>query len=242
VSGSARVVGSGAQPEAANLPKRAGIFVTGTDTGVGKTRIAAALLRALAGAGVRAVGMKPVAAGTDPPAGINGDVSALRAAGSVDAPLADCNPYAFADPIAPHLAAAAAGVHIAMPTIVAAAGRLRARADVLVVEGAGGALVPFDGTLDMLDIATALQLPVLLVVGMRLGCLNHALLTALAVQRRGLVLGGWIANELPPGMPLAQQNADALADRLGCAPLLVVGAGERPDFDAAKLAMLGFVA
>jgi dethiobiotin synthetase len=229
-------------PRAANWGRHAGIFVTGTDTGVGKTRIATALLRALAGAGVRAVGMKPVAAGFEPPANINGDVIALRAAGNVDVPLEDCNPYAFADAVAPHLAAAAAGIDIAMPAIVAAAGRLRARADRLVVEGAGGALVPLDGTRDMLDIAVALELPVLLVVGMRLGCLSHALLTALALQRRGLVLAGWIANELPPGMALAQQNVEALAERLGCAPVVVVGPGERPVFGAAQLAMLGFVA
>jgi dethiobiotin synthetase len=225
-------------PRAANWGRHAGIFVTGTDTGVGKTRIATALLRALAGAGVRAVGMKPVAAGFEPPANINGDVIALRAAGNVDVPLDDCNPYAFADAVAPHLAAA--GIDIAMPAIVAAAGRLRARADKLVVEGAGGALVPLDGTRDMLDIAVALELPVLLVVGMRLGCLSHALLTALALQRRGLVLAGWIANELPPGMALAQQNVEALAERLGCAPVAVVGPGERPVFGAAQLAMLGF--
>jgi dethiobiotin synthetase len=184
--------------------------------------------------------MKPVAAGFEPPANINGDVIALRAAGNVDVPLEDCNPYAFADAVAPHLAAAAAGIDIAMPAIVAAARRLRARADRLVVEGAGGALVPLDGTRDMLDIAVALELPVLLVVGMRLGCLSHALLTALALQRRGLVLAGWIANELPPGMALAQQNVEALAERLGCAPVVVVGPGERPVFGAAQLAMLGF--
>jgi dethiobiotin synthetase len=225
-------------PRAANWGRHAGIFVTGTDTGVGKTRIATALLRALAGAGVRVVGMKPVAAGFEPPANINGDVTALRAAGNIDVPLEDCNPYAFADAVAPHLAAA--GIDIAMPAIVAAAGRLRARADKLVVEGAGGALVPLDGTRDMLDIAVALELPVLLVVGMRLGCLSHALLTALALQRRGLVLAGWIANELPPGMALAQQNVEALAERLGCAPVAVVGPGERPVFGAAQLAMLGF--
>jgi dethiobiotin synthetase len=186
--------------------------------------------------------MKPVAAGFEPPANINGDVTALRAAGNIDVPLEDCNPYAFADAVAPHLAAAAAGIDIAMPAIVAAAGRLRSRADKLVVEGAGGALVPLDATRDMLDIAVALQLPVLLVVGMRLGCLSHALLTALALQRRGLVLAGWIGNELPPGMPRAQQNVEALAERLGCAPVVVVGPGERPVFGAAQLALLGLVA
>lgn len=217
-----------------------GVFVTGTDTGVGKTWIATALLRALAGAGLRAAGMKPVAAGFEPGTTANGDVVALRAAGNVDVPQDDCNPYAFAAAVAPHLAAAGCGVAIEMPRIVDAFERLRLRTDALVVEGAGGALVPIDAQCDMLDVAAALRLPVLLVVGMRLGCLNHALLTALAVRRRGLVLAGWIANELPPAMPLAAQNVDALAARLGCAPIAVAGTGERRIFDAGRLAMLGF--
>jgi len=216
-----------------------GVFVTGTDTGVGKTWIATALLRALAGAGVRAAGMKPVAAGFEPGSNVNGDVIALRAAGNVVTAPEDDNPYAFADAVAPHLAAHAAGVTIALPRIVAAYGRLCARADAVVVEGAGGALVPLDGERDMLDIAVALRLPVLLVVGMRLGCLNHALLTALALQRRGLVLAGWVANALPPRMPLAGGNIDTLTMRLGCAPVAVVARGARDVFDASRLAMLG---
>jgi dethiobiotin synthetase len=217
-----------------------GVFVTGTDTGVGKTRVAVALLRTLAGAGVRAVGMKPVAAGFEPGSGANADVLALREAGNVDAPAADRNPYGFADPVAPHLAAEAAGASIVMGDIVAAGERLRRVADALIVEGAGGALVPLDARHDMLDVAAALELPVLLVVGMRLGCLNHALLTELAVRRRGLVLCGWVANHLPPGMPLAERNVDALTQRLGLAPLGVVAPGTTPAFDVAALAALGF--
>jgi dethiobiotin synthetase len=217
-----------------------GVFVTGTDTGVGKTWVSQALLRALAAGGMRAVGMKPVAAGFEPGSSVNADVLALRAAGNVVAAAADDNPYAFPDPVAPHLAATAAGETIAMAKIAGAYARLRAQADAIVVEGAGGALVPLDDGRDMLDIALTLQLPVLLVVGMRLGCLNHALLTALALQRRGLALAGWIANELPPGMALAAQNIDTLARRLGCAPLAVAAPGARPVFDAARLAMLGF--
>lgn len=220
--------------------KAKAVFITGTDTGVGKTLVAVALLRALAGAGFRAVGMKPVAAGFARATNLNEDVLALRGAANVDAPLRDVNPYAFADAIAPHVAAAAAGMSIEMPRIAEACARLRATADVLVVEGAGGALVPIDRKHDMLDIAAACELPVLLVVGMRLGCLNHALLAALAVQRRGLVLAGWIANELPPGMPFVQQNVEALIERLGCAPLVVIDPGARPVFDAGQLATLGF--
>ena len=217
-----------------------GVFVTGTDTGVGKTWIATALLRGLVSEGFRAVGMKPVAAGFEPGSNVNGDVIALRAAGNVVAAPGDDNPYAFADAVAPHLAAATADVTIAMPRIVGACARLRSHADALVVEGAGGALVPLDGQRDMLDIPAALGLPVLLVVGMRLGCLNHALLTALALQTRGLVLAGWIANELPPGMTRVTKNIDTLAERLGCRPVTVVAPGARPVFDAARLAMLGF--
>ena len=146
-----------------------GIFVTGTDTGVGKTRVATALLRAFVAAGGRAVGMKPVAAGVDPAAALNADVAALVAAGNVQAPLADVNPFAFAPAIAPHVAATAAGRAIDLDRIAAAYASLARRADLVVVEGAGGALVPLDEQRDMLDIASRLGLPVLLVVGMRLG-------------------------------------------------------------------------
>ena len=193
-----------------------GLFVTGTDTGVGKTVVAVTLLQSLAAAGVRCVGMKPVAAGFDID-GVNGDVRALDEAGNVRAPAADRNPYAFAAAVAPHLAAAASAATIDLAVIGAAAGRLAASADALIVEGAGGALVPLDGRHDMLDIAATLELPVLLVVGMRLGCLNHALLSALAIRRRGLELRGWIANRLPPPMDLGEGNIRALEQRLGAA-------------------------
>ncbi|HJU21347.1 MAG TPA: dethiobiotin synthase [Casimicrobiaceae bacterium] len=216
------------------------LFVTGTDTDVGKTHVAVALLRGLVNGGFRAAGMKPVAAGFAHGEDVNPDVAALRAASNVDAPIGDVNPYVFADPVAPHLAAEASGVAIRLPVIVEAFERLRARADALVVEGAGGALVPLDRAQDMLDIAAALKLPVLLVVGMRLGCLNHALLTALAVQRRGLALAGWIANELPPGMPLLGDNIRTLTARLGTAPIDVVEAGHVPVFDPSRLSTLGF--
>jgi dethiobiotin synthetase len=216
------------------------VFVTGTDTGVGKTRVAAALLRALAAAGWRAVGMKPVAAGFEPGSAINADVAELQRAGSVDAPAADRNPYAFAAAVAPHLAASAAGRPIELARIVAAFERLRARADAVVVEGAGGVLVPLDARTDMLDVAAALRLPVLLVVGMRLGCLNHALLSALAIERRGLVLCGWVANHLPPPMALARANVDALTMRLGVPPLASVGTNAMPAFGGDALSALGF--
>jgi dethiobiotin synthetase len=197
----------------------AGLFVTGTDTGVGKTVAAAALLRALAAGGLRAVGMKPVAAGIDDGAAVNADVAALAAAGNVDAPLDERNPYAFTAPIAPHLAATDAGVALSLPSIAAAYARLAARADVVVVEGAGGALVPLNDREDMLDIARALRLPVVLVVGLRLGCLSHARLTALAIRARGLNLAGWIACRVDPAMAQAEANLHWLARDLP-APLV----------------------
>jgi dethiobiotin synthetase len=196
-----------------------GIFVTGTDTGVGKTVACVALLKAFRREGLRAVGMKPVAAGVDPGQTVNADVAALDAAGNVTAPLADRNPYAFAAPIAPHLAARDAGVALSLSTIAEAYARLRGRADVVVVEGAGGPLVPLDEQLDMLDIAAALALPVVLVVGVRLGCLSHARLAALAIRARGLRLAGWIATRVDPAMPRADDNVGWLGGRLA-APLL----------------------
>jgi dethiobiotin synthetase len=195
-----------------------GIFVTGTDTGVGKTFVAAALLRGLAAQGLRAAGMKPVAAGLDSSDPVPADVRALVAAGNVDAPLADVSPYAFAPPIAPELAARAAGVTIDLDVIAAAFSRLAARADAVVVEGAGGALVPLSAAADMLGIPARLQLPVLLVVGIRLGCINHALLTALAIRARGLTVAGWVANRIDRDMLEGDANVSALTARLG-APL-----------------------
>ena len=217
-----------------------GWFVTGTDTGVGKTRVAVALLRALATAGCRAVGMKPVSAGIGSHETVNNDVVALAAAGSVDAPLVDRNPYPFAPAIAPHLAAAAVGVTIELDVIARAYDRLAASADVVVVEGAGGALVPLGARVDMLDVATRLDLPVLLVVGLRLGCLNHALLTAVAIRARGLVCAGWVANAVDPAMPMRRENVAALAALLPAPLIATVDHDRVPEFDRAGLTALGF--
>jgi dethiobiotin synthetase len=203
-----------------------GIFVTGTDTGVGKTVAACALLRAHAAQGLRAVGMKPVASGIAAESGCNEDVVALAAAGNVEAPLAARNPYAFAPAIAPHLAARQAGVEIDLARITAAYGELARRADRIVVEGAGGALAPLDDRRDMLDIANAIGLPVLLVVGVRLGCLNHALLSALAIRMRGLLLAGWVANAIDPALPCFDENVATIEDRLA-APRLATLAWDR---------------
>jgi dethiobiotin synthetase len=198
-----------------------GFFVTGTDTGVGKTLVACALLRAFANRGVRVVGMKPIAAGaaqigTDL---VNEDVTALRGASSIDAPQDLVNPYCFAPAIAPHIAAADAGVEIELDRLQRAFLALVALADCVVVEGAGGFRVPLGPNIDMCDLAVRLGLPVILVVGLRLGCLNHALLTAEAVARAGLELAGWVANHIDPDMARADENVCALESRLP-APLL----------------------
>jgi dethiobiotin synthetase len=198
-----------------------GIFVTGTDTGVGKTRVATALLRAFARRGLRAVGMKPVAAGCERIDGalVSEDVVALAAASNVNLPVDLINPYRFQPAIAPHLAAELAGETISLQRIRDAYVALAARADRVVVEGAGGFLVPLNEREDFGDLARLLELPVLLVVGMRLGCLNHALLTAEAVRRRGLQFAGWVANRLDATTPAVEQNVQTLCKRLD-APLL----------------------
>lgn len=196
-----------------------GLFIAGTDTGVGKTCVAAALLRALAGAGVRAVGMKPVAAGIEAGSTIAADVAALAAADGLDVPLADRNPYGFAPAIAPHLAARDAGAVIDIEVIAAAYARLARATDVVIVEGAGGVLVPLGAQGDMLDIPHRLDVPVLLVVGIRLGCLNHALLSARAIRERGVRSAGWVANRVDPRMARADDNVADLAQRFGAPPV-----------------------
>ena len=189
-------------------------FVTGTDTGVGKTRASAALLHALRAGHARCVGMKPVAAGTDA-GGLNEDVVALRAAGNLAVPDALDNPVALTDPVSPHIAAARAGRRIEVDALVRAYRALAERTDAVVVEGAGGFLVPLSDEATGADLAVALGLPVILVVGLRLGCLNHALLTQEAIRARGLSLAGWIANRLDPSMPEQDANVDFLRRRLG---------------------------
>lgn len=188
-------------------------FLTGTDTEVGKTLIAAALLRAAATQGLRALGMKPVAAGDA------GDVDALIAAGNVAAPRECINPYLLTEPLSPHLAARRDGVAIDIEHIAYCFGELRGLADFLIVEGAGGFRVPLNDAHDGADLARRLGLPVILVVGLRLGCLNHALLTAEAIRARGLHLAGWVANQVDPAMACVEENVETLRVRID-APLL----------------------
>lgn len=197
-------------------------FVTGTDTEIGKTFVSCALLHAARAAGLSAVGMKPVAAGVDS-AGLNEDVEQLRAASSVQLPRDVTNPFCLRSPIAPHIAAAEEGRDIVFAPIAAAYRQLAAAAEVVIVEGVGGFRVPLGSDGDSADLAMAMGLPVILVVGMRLGCINHGLLTAEAITRRGLVLAGWVANQVDPNMARVEENLATLtallpAPMLGCIP------------------------
>ncbi|HEY6282233.1 MAG TPA: dethiobiotin synthase [Burkholderiales bacterium] len=192
-------------------------FVTGTDTGVGKTMVACALLYAFARQGQSVVGMKPVTAGCEKTLeGLrNGDVELLIAASTVKAPRHMMNPYALKPPIAPHIGAQQAGIEIKPAVIKMAFEQLKKMAEVVVVEGVGGFKVPLNRQQDSADLAGLLGLPVILVVGMRLGCLNHALLTSGAIEDHGLKLAGWVANCIDPHMAALQENLRALEERLG---------------------------
>lgn len=198
-----------------------GLFVTGTDTGVGKTLFSAALLLRLGAAGVRAAACKPVSAGCRREGGrlLNADAELLWASAPVPTPLEVVNPVALEPAIAPHIAAAEAGAPLAPEALAAHCRHAAHGAEFLVVEGAGGWRVPLDGRATLADVAVALGLPVVLVVGMRLGCLNHALLSAEAIRADGLVLAGWVANTLGEVMPRLEENIATLEARLD-APLL----------------------
>ena len=195
-------------------------FVVGTDTGIGKTHASCALLHALARRHARVCGMKPVAAGGVQTADgfSNEDSIAHRAASTIRVPPELDNPILLPEPLSPHIAAARAGTPIEFARVLAAVAELRARTDALVVEGAGGFLVPLSETQTGADLAVAMRLPLVLVVGMRLGCLNHALLTAAAIRARGLVLAGWIANRVDPDFLCPEDNLAYLRAHLG-APL-----------------------
>ena len=214
-----------------------GVFVTGTDTGVGKTLAACALVHALRARGLRVAPMKPVAAGAiaHGDGWANEDTLALAAAAGAGAPtLGEITPVLLREPMAPHVAAAREGREIALEALVQAHRRLAAATDFTVVEGVGGFLVPLAPSFDARDLAVALGLPVVLVVGLRLGCLNHALLTAESVRGAGLRLAGWIANAIDPAMAVPGENVAALRERLP-APLLG-RFPHAPGADAAELA------
>lgn len=207
----------------------AGLFVTGTDTDIGKTHIALGLMAALQQRGLRVAAMKPVSAGCEPggPEGGRGlrndDALQLSAQSSVSIPYQTLNPYAFEPAIAPHIAAQAVGVTMRLDVLARACAEIEAQADLVVVEGAGGWLVPVNTRETLADLAVALGFPVVLVVGVRLGCLNHALLSAESIRARGLKLAGWVANEISTQAVCVEENIAALSQRLrvpllGCVP------------------------
>jgi dethiobiotin synthetase len=197
-----------------------GFFIAGTDTGCGKTRVTVGLLRALHGLGVAAIGMKPVAAGTiSTNVGIiNEDVCKIAAASYDDHGLRpsprDINPYCFESAVSPNIAAQRAGIRVDLNLIASSYARLAERCVCVAVEGAGGWLCPIGADASMADVARKLALPVVMVVGMRLGCLNHALLTAEAIERSGVRLAGWIASVIDPAMQALPENLETLRSRL----------------------------
>ncbi len=183
-------------------------FITGTDTGVGKTHIACKLIRQYVAQGYKVVGMKPVAAGCDLVDGewVNDDVLRLEAASNVKAPRALVNPYSFKEAIAPHIAAELAGIEIKLEVLKLAFEALSELADIVIVEGAGGFLVPINDQKTLADFVVSLNIPVLLVVGIKLGCINHTLLTVEAIKARNCEFYGWIANPIDPQMQHYNDN------------------------------------
>jgi dethiobiotin synthetase len=219
----------------------AGLFVTGTDTEVGKTVAATALVHALRTHGLRVAPMKPIASGCEETAeGLrNEDAEALLQAAGGGFAYEDVNPFAYAPAIAPHLAAAEAGRPIDLAVIDDAYRRLAARADVVVVEGAGGWRVPLGEQGTISDIPRRLGLDVLLVVGVRLGCINHALLTAEAIQADGCRLFGWVANLIDPADPQIDAQVATLRQRLPAPLIGVLPWSEPPAAEALASRLLG---
>jgi len=220
------------------------VFIAGTDTGIGKTHAACSLLHALRDAGYIACGMKPVASGcVSTPDGLrNDDALALLASGSVPLPYEQVNPIALRDPLAPHLAAAHEGVTISLPPLRQAFDQLAARHQRVVVEGVGGWLVPLAPSLSAADMAVQWQLPVILVVGLRLGCINHALISARSIQADGCELLGWIGNCIDPDMLALEENIETLrallpAPCLGLLPFGVAPPQAAKQLDAAVAAL-----
>ncbi len=201
------------------MPKR--IFITGIDTDVGKTHVACQLIKQFVAEGLKVIGMKPVAAGCELIDGewLNEDVQKLTAASNIQAPKELINPYCFNEYIAPHLAAEQAGLEIQIAKIKQAYDELTTMADVVIVEGAGGFLVPLNRQESLADLALVLNIPVVLVVGMKLGCINHSLLTVEAIKARGLVLHGWVGNYIDPGMQLREANIETITKQLQLVPM-----------------------
>jgi dethiobiotin synthetase len=205
-----------------------GYFVTGTDTEVGKTLVSGALILKLRTAGIKALGFKPVAAGCYQNAEgrrLNEDVETLRIASNLERDKLDLCPYLLDMAAAPHLAAEKQQLHLNLETITKSYQEVCKHGDIVIVKGAGGFLIPLNAQEGLDDLAQNLDLPIIIVVGMRLGCINHALLTYEAIQSRHLKIAGWIANTLLTDMPLLQENIQTLKSKipipfLGCIPTL----------------------
>jgi dethiobiotin synthetase len=210
-----------------------GLFITGTDTGIGKTVVACALVRALAATGARVAVMKPIASGSlVTPGGLrNEDALALQQAANVPLPYESVNPYCFEPPISPHIAAKEANIEVDVGTIVQKYRLMAALADWVVIEGAGGWLAPLNGKDTMADLTVALGVPAVLVVGVKLGCLNHAQLTQQAIRARAVPFAGYVASVVDAAMLRLEENLATLERVLGEPPLAVVphlGAGSAP--------------
>jgi dethiobiotin synthetase len=218
-----------------------GAYITGTDTGVGKTLASAALLHRLRDTGLRAVGMKPVASGCErtPEGWRNEDALRLQTASDPRPAYDDVNPYPFALATAPQLAARAMGANVDLMRLGDAYARLAMHADALIVEGVGGWAAPFDARIEQADFVRMLGLPVILVVGLRLGCLNHARLTARAIEADGLRMAGWIGNSIDPQFVEREDYIDLLRDALPapCLGVLPYAAGAQPQMMAARLSL-----
>lgn len=219
------------------------VFIAGTDTGIGKTHASCALLHALRHTGESACGMKPVASGCSETEDgrRNDDAMALLASGSVPLPYELINPLALREPLSPHLAAAHEGRRIELPPLREAFDALRASHDRVVVEGVGGWMVPLAPGLFASDLPRAWDLPVILVVGLRLGCLSHALLTARAIEADGCRLLGWIANRIDPAMDAADENLATLRELLPAPCLGVLPHGIEPARAARELDVTSIV-
>ena len=200
-------------------------FITGTDTNVGKTHVACRLINDYVAQGYKVIGMKPVAAGCEllDGAWVNEDVLKLEAASNVKAPRNLTNPYSFKEAIAPHIAAELAGVNIEISVIKQAFDALTELADIVIVEGAGGFLVPLNQKESIADLAVTLNIPIILVVEMKLGCINHTLLTLEAIQSRNLTLHGWVANQIGSKMPMLAENEATLMRQIKQPRLFIPG-------------------
>ena len=224
-------------------------FITGTDTEVGKTLVSGALILKLREKGINAMGFKPVVAGTytDPNGQVlNEDLETLRISSKLPPGLLDLCPYVLDAPAAPHLVAAKNGTRLEMGVMLKAIDTIQRQGDCVVVEGAGGFLTPINAQEDLGDFAQQLNFPIILVIGMKLGCINHALLTLEAIQSRKLAIAGWVANSLYIEMPFLNENIKALQSRihapfLGCIPPLPEHL-QKPDEQPYLIEALNFAA